>query len=112
MSDTVAASVIVAWLGDSGPSFIPDHGADLTTFGAGTSTVSGALHVAGGSSAPAPVSGFGSPLLVDFVSIAPGAGASASPGGNELPPTVSGYSGGLYLDGGAAAVPGAVHSSS
>lgn len=97
MADTVATSVIVASLGDLGPSFVSNDGWD-------DPGVSGAVHVAGAAGAPEPAGGFGSPLLVDFVTI----GSLAGP--TPLPPTVSGgYAGLLYVEEFGPVVPGGIH---
>jgi len=96
MADTVAASVIVASLGETGPSFVSSGGSD----GSG---VAGAVHVAGAVSAPEPVGGLGAPLLVDFVTI----GAPADP--EPLPPTVSGHRSFLFVEEFAPVVPGGLH---
>lgn len=98
MADTVAASVIVASLGDHGPSFVSSNAWDGPS-------ISGAFHVAGAISAPEPASGFGSPLLVDFVSI----GSIADP--IPLPPTVSGHGAMLYPQEFGPVVPGGSHQS-
>jgi hypothetical protein len=96
MADTVATSVIVASLGDNGPSFVSYDD------GIGPSS-SGALHVTGAVNAPEPASGFGSALLVDFVSI------GSVPAPTQLPPTVSGYGAMLYPQEFGPVVPGGIH---
>jgi hypothetical protein len=96
MADTVAASVIVASLGDNGPSFVSyDEGMGPSS--------SGALHVTGAVGAPEPASGFGSPLLVDFASI------SSAPAPAQTPPTVSGYGAMLYPQEYGPVVSGGIH---
>ncbi len=95
MSDTVTASVIVASLADSGPSFVLDPGTGDLASCTATSPDAGSFHVDGGAHA-SPVSGFGSPLLVDFVTW------RAEPSPNGTPPTVSGGASGAFQD----AIPG------
>lgn len=96
MADTVATSVIVASLGEAGPSFVSSDGSD----GSG---IAGAVHVAGAVSAPEPAGGFGAPLLVDFVTI----GAPADPA--PLPPTVSGHGSWVFVEEFGPVVPGGLH---
>ena len=98
MADTVDASVIVASLGDRGPSFVSSEGWDGPS-------ASGAIHVAGAVSAPEPASGFGSPLLVDFVTI--GSTSEQTP----LPPTVSGHGVMVYVEEFGPVVTGGIHHS-
>jgi hypothetical protein len=99
MSDTVSASVIVASLSSSGPSFTVAPAAPAADSPAAQDA--SALHVSGGANTP--VSGSGPSLLVDFVTWVP------VPAANALPPTVPGLGAGSITQDAAPAVAGGVH---